>query len=91
MTTITNTHTGRAIAWMLVALSCFSLLAVASRELTAVMDTMEILFWRSLLGCIIVVALLARAGALNRQGLQPQLVGGIFCAMSPISPASAPG
>jgi drug/metabolite transporter (DMT)-like permease len=75
MTTITNTHTGRAIAWMLVALSCFSLLAVASRELTAVMDTVEILFWRSLLGCIIVVALLARAGALNRQGLQPQLVG----------------
>jgi hypothetical protein len=69
MTTITNTHTGRAIAWMLVALSCFSLLAVASRELTAVMDTMEILFWRSLLGCIIVVALLARAGVLNRQGL----------------------
>ena len=39
------------------------------------MDTMEILFWRSLLGCIIVVALLARAGVLNWQGLQPQLVG----------------
>jgi drug/metabolite transporter (DMT)-like permease len=75
MTTITNTLTGRAIAWMLVALSCFSLLAVASRELTAVMDTMEILFWRSLLGCIIVVALLARARVLNRQGLQPQLIG----------------
>ena len=75
MTTTPNTHTGRAIAWMLVALSCFSLLAVASRELTTAMDTMEILFWRSLLGCIIVVALLARAGVLNWQGLQPQLVG----------------
>jgi drug/metabolite transporter (DMT)-like permease len=75
MATITNTSTGSAIAWMLVALSCFSLLAVASRELTAVMGTVEILFWRSLLGSIIVVVILARAGVLNRQGLQPQLVG----------------
>ena len=39
---------------MLVALSCFSLLAVASRELTAVMGTVEILFWRSLLGCLFI-------------------------------------
>ena len=75
MTTTTNTSTGSAIAWMLVALSCFSLLAVASRELTAVMGTLEILFWRSLLGLIIVVVILARAGVLNRRGLQPQLVG----------------
>jgi drug/metabolite transporter (DMT)-like permease len=75
MPTIPNTHTGRAITWMLVALSCFSLLAVASRELTAVMGTVQILFWRSLLGCIIVVVILARAGVLNRQGLQPQLAG----------------
>ena len=70
-----STSTGRAIAWMLLALSCFSLLAVASKELTAVMDTVEILFWRSLLGCSIVVVLLARTGVLNRQGLQPQLIG----------------
>ena len=75
MTTTHNTHTGRAIAWMLLALSCFSLLAVASRELTASMTAVEILFWRSLLGCIIVVLLLARSGALNRHGLQPQLLG----------------
>ncbi|MEH6581435.1 MAG: DMT family transporter [Halioglobus sp.] len=75
MTTTTNASTGSAIAWMLVALSCFSLLAVASRELTMVMGTVEILFWRSLLGSIIVVVILARAGALNRQGLQPQLAG----------------
>lgn len=73
-----NAFPGRAIAWMLVALSCFSLLAVASRELTANMGTVDILFWRSLLGCIIVVVLLAHAGALNRQGLQPQLVGWHF-------------
>jgi drug/metabolite transporter (DMT)-like permease len=75
MNTTSHTSIGRAIAWMLVALSCFCLLAVASKELTAVMGTVEILFWRSLLGCVIVVVLLARAGAINRQGLQPQLVG----------------
>jgi len=78
MTKVPHTFPGRAIAWMLVALSCFSLLAVASRELTAGMGTVEILFWRSLLGCIIVAVLLARAGALNRQGLQPQLAGWHF-------------
>ena len=60
---------------MLVALSCFSLLAVASRELTADMGVVEILFWRSLLGFSIIVALLARADVLNRQGLQPRLAG----------------
>ncbi len=70
-----DAHTGRAIAWMLVALSCFSLLAVASRELTAVMGTVEILFWRSLLGCLFILILLAHAGALNREGLQPRLAG----------------
>ena len=75
MTERPNSSTGRAIAWMLLALSCFSLLAVASRELTAVLGTVEILFWRSLLGCFIVIVLLARAGVFNRQGLQPQLIG----------------
>jgi drug/metabolite transporter (DMT)-like permease len=75
MTTTSNSSTGRAIAWMLVALSCFCLLAIASRELTAMMGTVEILFWRSLLGFAIVVAVLARIGMLNTSGLQPQLVG----------------
>tara|TARA_R110001592_G_scaffold363396_2_gene687759 strand:- start:189378 stop:190289 length:912 start_codon:yes stop_codon:yes gene_type:complete len=75
MSRASNASIGRAISWMLVALSCFSLLAVASRELTAVMGTVEILFWRSLLGCAIVVVLLARAGVLNWQGLQPHLTG----------------
>ena len=75
MTTAHNSSTGAAIAWMLVALSCFCLLAIASRELTAMMGTVEILFWRSLFGFAIVVAVLARIGMLNRRGLQPQLVG----------------
>jgi drug/metabolite transporter (DMT)-like permease len=75
MTASRTTSTGLAIAWMLLALSCFSLLAVASRELTAALSTLEILFWRSLLGGVIVTAILARAGILDRQGLQPQLIG----------------
>ena len=35
----------------------------------------DILFWRSLLGCLIVTAFLVRAGSFNKQGLQPQLIG----------------
>ena len=60
---------------MVAALGGFCLLAIASRELTLQMGTLEILFWRSLLGLVMVTSLLAHAGALNRQGLQPQLVG----------------
>jgi len=75
MTASRTSSTGLAIAWMLLALSCFSLLAVASRELTAALSTLEILFWRSLLGGVIVTAILARAGILDRAGLQPQLIG----------------
>lgn len=60
---------------MVAALGGFCLLAIASRELTLQMDTLEILFWRSLLGLLMVTSLLVRAGALNRQGLQPQLAG----------------
>ena len=58
---------------MSLALTGFCALAIASRELTASMGTLEILFWRSLLGLAIVGALLWRAGALNRSGLLPGL------------------
>ena len=47
---------------MILALACFCLLAIASRELTASLGTLEILFWRSLLGWLIVVSLLLRSG-----------------------------
>jgi drug/metabolite transporter (DMT)-like permease len=56
--------TTHALLWMVMALLGFCLLAVASRELTQSMATLEILFWRSLLGLTVVVALLAKAGAL---------------------------
>ena len=92
MTTIPNNSTGRAIVWMLVALSWdFSLLAVASRELTTDMGVVEILFWRSLLGFSIIVALLARADVLNRQGLQPRLASWHLLRNAPHFAASAPG
>lgn len=50
---------------MILALACFCLLAIASRELTASLGTLEILFWRSLLGWLIVVSLLLRSGGLG--------------------------
>jgi drug/metabolite transporter (DMT)-like permease len=45
-----------AICWMLVAICFFCLLAIASRELTDRLSTVDILFWRSLLGFIIISA-----------------------------------
>ena len=60
---------------MVAALAGFCLLAVASRELTQQMGTLEILFWRSALGFVLVIGLLYRAGAMNRAGLRPGLLG----------------
>jgi drug/metabolite transporter (DMT)-like permease len=63
---------GRAVLWMCAALVCFSLLAVASRELTREMSTLNILFWRSLLGFILVSVLLIHfaPGKICQQSLQ---------------------
>lgn len=58
---------------MALALTGFCALAVACRELTATMGTLEILFWRSALGLAVVSALLARTGSLNADGLLPGL------------------
>lgn len=51
-------------AWMVLAVLCFCLLAIASRELTVTMATLEILFWRSLFGFLLVSFLLTRSGGL---------------------------
>lgn len=64
-----------AVAWMVLALACFSLLAVASRELTRQMGAVDILFWRSLLGMILVAVLLARSGSLTLAALETRLLG----------------
>ncbi|KAA1191807.1 DMT family transporter [Pseudohalioglobus sediminis] len=60
---------------MAAALFGFCLLAIASRELTRHMATLDILFWRSLLGFGVVSLVLMRAGVLNPAGLRPQLIG----------------
>ena len=49
----------RAALWMIGSFFGFSLMAVAGRELSAGFSTFEIMFWRSLVGLGIVLALLA--------------------------------
>lgn len=64
-----------AVVWMILALAGFSLLAVASRELTQQMATLEILFWRSLMGLSLVSLLLARTGSLSLSALEVRFTG----------------
>lgn len=71
----TQRHTALAVAWMLAALACFCLLAIASRELTASLGTLEILFWRSLIGLLIVLGLLLRAGGLSSLRMPKRVLG----------------
>lgn len=68
-------RTAVAVLWMMAALACFCLLAIASRELTATLGTLEILFWRSLIGFVIVVLLLVKAGGLASVRMEPKLLG----------------
>lgn len=63
----------RAALWMLGALSSFLALAVAARELSAVLDTFQILFWRSAVGLVIVVAILSVKGWHLARTAQPML------------------
>ncbi|WP_133300548.1 DMT family transporter [Seongchinamella sediminis] len=71
-------NTGLAVLWMMLALACFCLLAIASRELTASLGTLEILFWRSLLGWLIVVTLLLRSGGLGVVRMPRRILGWHF-------------
>lgn len=67
--------TALAVLWMMLALVGFSLLAVASRELTLQMGTLDILFWRSLMGFTLVSVLLLRSGVCSVAGLHLHLLG----------------
>ncbi len=49
----------RAAAWMVVALLCFTTMAVSGREAGRVMPTADLLVWRSLIGFLIVLGFLA--------------------------------
>lgn len=55
-------HPLRAAAWMGGALLCFSLMAVAVRELLDTMGTFQILFFRASVSFLIVLAVLPRYG-----------------------------
>ena len=74
-TTQQRHNTFLAVVWMLVALACFCLLAIASRELTANMATLEILFWRSLLGFILVFSLLIKVGGMASVRMEASVMG----------------
>ncbi len=56
----------RAAAWMTGAMVSFSLMAVSGRELAGDLDTFEIMFFRSLIGIAIVIAVASVAGSLGR-------------------------
>lgn len=49
----------RAALWMCGAIASFTLMAVAARAIQAELNTFELMFWRSLIGFVIVVALIA--------------------------------
>lgn len=58
----------RAALWMLGAIGSFSAMAVAGRELGPVHDTFEIMTYRSVVGVLIVLALIWRSGGLRQIG-----------------------
>ena len=53
-----------AAAWMVGALCCFSAMAVSGREAAAELDTFELMFYRSVIGAVVVIAALAATGKL---------------------------
>lgn len=57
---------GRAALWMTGAIVSFSAMAVSGREVSGVHDTFEIMMYRSLLGFVIVVVILAATGKLGQ-------------------------
>lgn len=60
------TPTFKAVLWMIGALTAFSTMAVAGRELDGRYDTFEIMMYRSIFGLIIVLAIGRWAGTLGQ-------------------------
>lgn len=56
----------KAAIWMFGAIIAFSLMAIAGREVGQHLDTFEIMFYRSIIGVIIVVSVAKYAGTLNQ-------------------------
>ncbi|MEM9795768.1 MAG: DMT family transporter [Pseudomonadota bacterium] len=55
----------RAAAWMLGSIASFTLMAVAGRSVSDVHDTFEIMLYRSCVGVVLVVGILAATGGLG--------------------------
>ncbi|MDP6389194.1 MAG: DMT family transporter [Alphaproteobacteria bacterium] len=69
-----STHpTLKAATWMIGTLLSFTVMAVAVRQLHGTMGTFEILFFRSLVGLIITVAIVARVGWSEIRTYQPKM------------------
>lgn len=71
----TQPQIGKAALWMTGAIASFSSMAVAGRELSAAHDTFEIMFYRSIIGLLIVATILTATSKwpevnANRLGLQ---------------------
>jgi len=56
----------KATLWMIGAIVSFSSMAVAGRQISATLDTFEIMMYRSFVGVIIVIAVAACAGTLKQ-------------------------
>ncbi|SDX30446.1 Permease of the drug/metabolite transporter (DMT) superfamily [Albimonas donghaensis] len=54
-----------AAAWMCGALCCFSAMAVSGREAAAELDTFELMFYRSVIGAVVVIGALIFAGKMR--------------------------
>ncbi len=65
-----KTATYSATAWMMGAIVSFSLMALAGREALISLDTFELMFFRSLVGIIIVLAIGGIAGTLGQIGFR---------------------
>lgn len=61
----TPPQVGKAALWMTGAIASFSAMAVSGREVSFALDTFEIMMYRSLLGFVIVVLVLAATGKLG--------------------------
>lgn len=59
---MTTTPALKAAFWMIGALVSFTLMAIAGRELSTTYGTFEILFFRSLVGLVIMTAIMSRYG-----------------------------
>ncbi len=55
----------RAAFWMIGAIISFSSMAVAGREVAVALDTFELLFYRSLIGLVIVVGIASLSGTIS--------------------------